>query len=343
MTATLPQEVRQVLDSFVTTEFTTLDARGRPITWPVTPYHHVEAGCVDITTGIGYPKKARDAEANPKVALLFSDPTGSGLDRPPMVLLQGTAEVDERDLDANRARYERESAAKLPDAQAKAPPEALRKRFFLRYYARIYVHVRPERVYVWPDGDPAREPQLLDTHLEEVRSGHSEEPEVPAPPPEGGAATWDRRIDDLGRRHPTAVLSWPAPDGFPFSVRVPVHADAQGRRIRIEAAEPAAPLRAGPACLTAHATTSASPTRRTSSSAATSSRTRAGGRSRPAGSWAGSSHRSRSSRPTRRTPRRSGASTGPRGASSRAADRRPAEGRCHRFAGPSRDAGARGG
>ena len=253
MTATLPQEVRQVLDSFVTTEFTTLDARGRPITWPVTPYHHVEAGCVDITTGIGYPKKARDAEANPKVALLFSDPTGSGLDRPPMVLLQGTAEVDERDLDANRARYERESAAKLPDAQAKAPLEALRKRFFLRYYARIYVHVRPERVYVWPDGDPAREPQLLDTHLEEVRSGHSEEPEVPAPPPEGGAATWDRRIDDLGRRHPTAVLSWPAPDGFPFSVRVPVHADAQGRRIRIEAAEPAAPLRAGPACLTAHA------------------------------------------------------------------------------------------
>jgi hypothetical protein len=37
MTATLPAEVQQVFDRFITTEYTTIDRRGRPITWPVTP------------------------------------------------------------------------------------------------------------------------------------------------------------------------------------------------------------------------------------------------------------------------------------------------------------------
>ena len=67
-----------------------------------------------MTTGVGYPKKAEDARRNPRVALLFSDPTGSGIESGIRVLVQGTAEVDDADLDANRERYRRESAAKLP-------------------------------------------------------------------------------------------------------------------------------------------------------------------------------------------------------------------------------------
>jgi hypothetical protein len=253
VTATLPDEVRRVFDSFITTELTTLDLRDRPVTWPVVPYHHVESGCVDVTTGLGDPKKARDAERNPKVALLFSDPTGSGLARPPMVLVQGTAHVDDRDLEANRRRYERESRAKLPGAQSAVPPEIVRRRFFAWYFARIYVHVRPERVFVWREGAVDREPELLDTHMEEVRSGHSEEREVREAPPEGGGTTWDMRVEELGRRHPTAVVSWVAPDGFPFAVRVPVHAEPGAQRVRLEREAIGAPLHPGPACLTVHA------------------------------------------------------------------------------------------
>ena len=37
------------------------------------------------------PRRPATRERNPQVALLFSDPTGSGLDAPPMVLVQGTA------------------------------------------------------------------------------------------------------------------------------------------------------------------------------------------------------------------------------------------------------------
>ena len=157
MTATLPTEVQQVFDRFVTTEFTTVDGRGQPITWPLTPYYQPGDPCIDVTTGLGYPKKANDARANPKVALLFSDPTGCGMDDAPQVLVQGTAQVDDRDLDANRERYRRELVQKLPGTKTQLPPKFL-QRAFDWYFTRVYVQVRPERVYVWSDGDVAGRP-----------------------------------------------------------------------------------------------------------------------------------------------------------------------------------------
>jgi hypothetical protein len=250
MTATLPAEVQQVFDRFITTEFTTVDGSGQPITWPLTPYYRPGGTCIDVTTGLGYPKKARDARANPKVALLFSDPTGSGLERAPQVLVQGTADVDDRDLDANRERYRRELAEKLPAAQSDMPPK-LFDRFLGWYLTRIYIHTRPERVYVWSDGDPSREPQLFDAHMEEVRSGHDEEPESP-PVTAGGPVAWDERMDELGALYPEAVVSLVAPDGFPFSVRVPVEVDRSARRVRLGGAPVGVPWVPGRACLTAH-------------------------------------------------------------------------------------------
>jgi Pyridoxamine 5'-phosphate oxidase len=251
VTASLPAEVQAVFDRFITTELTTVDRRGRPITWPVTPYYRPGEPCIDLTTGLGYPKKADDARANPLVALLFSDPTGSGLESPPMVLVQGSAEVDDRDLEANRERYARESIEKLPGTVKLQPPQAIR-RWLGWYYTRIYIHVRPERIYVWPERDIAREPQLYDAHMEEVRSGHSEEPPRFHAAPAGGASAWHPRINELGKTYPTAVLSIVSPDGFPFAVRVPVRVDAAARWIWIEGAPTGIPFQPGLACLTAH-------------------------------------------------------------------------------------------
>jgi hypothetical protein len=251
MTGSLPSQVQSVFDRFITTEYTTIDRAGQPITWPVTPYYRPGAGAIDVTTGIGYPKKANDAAANPHVALLFSDPTGCDMEDPPMVLVQGTAKVDDADLDANAQRYQRESLEKLPATKDQMPPEFLR-RFFTWYFARLYVYVRPERVYVWPRGDVSAEPEMHGAHLEEVRSGHSEEPEEGHAAPVGGAETWDERMDELGERYPRAVLSLVAPDGFPFSVRLPVVVDRAAHRVRLGAEPLGAPLEAGLACLTAH-------------------------------------------------------------------------------------------
>jgi hypothetical protein len=250
VTASLPTEVQAVFHRFVTTEFTTVDAQGQPITWPLVPYYKPGASCIDVTTGLGYPKKANDARANPLVSMLFSDPTGSGLSEPPIVLVQGSAEVDDTDLEANRKRYMREFAAKFPQNAKLAPPDPV-QRLMQWYFTRIYIRVRPERVYVWPRGDMRAEPALYDAHMEEVRSGHSEEPDRYHAPPEGGTGAWDERIRELGTRYRT-VLSIVSPDGFPFSMRVPIAVDSVQRRIRIEADPDSVPLQPGLACLTAH-------------------------------------------------------------------------------------------
>jgi hypothetical protein len=252
VTASLPADVQAVFDRFITSELTTIDRSGQPVTWAVTPYYRPGDPCIDVTTGLGFPQKAQQARTNPLVALLFSDPAGSGVEDPPMVLVQGTAQVDDRDLDANRERYARESFEKLPGVRRLEPPAPLR-RLLGWYYTRIYIHVRPERVYVWPRGDISSEPRLFDAHMEEVRSGHSEEPERYHATPSGGASTWHARIAQLGTRYPTAVLSLVSPDGFPFAVRVPVHVDEAARWIRIEGAPTGVPFQPGLACLTPRA------------------------------------------------------------------------------------------
>lgn len=212
MTASLPSAVQAVFAQFITTELTTVDRSGQPITWPVTPHYHPGAPCIDVTTRLGYPTEADDARVNPLVALLFSDPSGSRLEDAPLVLVQGSAQVVDRDPD---------------------------------------LHVRPERVYVWPAGEIAAEPELFDAHMEEVRSGHSEEPDRFHASPVGGASTWSPRIGELGTRYRTAVLSIVSPDGFPFAVRVPVHVDPAARWIAIDGQPSGIPFQRGLACLTA--------------------------------------------------------------------------------------------
>jgi hypothetical protein len=250
MTASLPEDVQQVFDRFITTEYTTIDGGGQPITWPVTPYYEPGAATIDITTGLGYPKKAADAEANPHVALLFSEPRGSGLTDPPMVLVQGTATVDDDDLDANRERYVVESAEKLPAIKDKLPPKPLR-RSFNWYFTRIYVKVPPQRVWIWRDG-AASEPELLDAHLDELRSGHEEKPDADLAGSREREPVWDDRLDQLGSSYESGVFSLVAPDGFPFSARVRLEVDRAAKRIRLPEPPAGAPMQPGLACLAVH-------------------------------------------------------------------------------------------
>jgi Pyridoxamine 5'-phosphate oxidase len=252
VTGSLPQEVQDVFGRFMTTELTTVDSRGQPIVWPVTPYYEPGGMTIDVTTGVGYPKKAEDARRHPRVSLLFSDPTGSEIESGIRVLVQGTAEVDDRDLKANFERYRVESDRKVPRVRKEWFPPAPLDRMFLWYFERIYVKVRPERVFVWPDGDPAAEPVVHDSHLEEVRSGHIEEALERRAPPAGGKVSWDERMDELGRRYDEAVLSWVAPDGFPLSVRLPIVCDRDRGLVRLGAEPSGLPLLEGRACLVAH-------------------------------------------------------------------------------------------
>jgi hypothetical protein len=250
VTSTLPHEIREAFERFITCEFTTVDASKQPVTWPVTPYYKQGGPTIDVTTGLGYPKKADDARAHPSVALLFSDPTGSEIESGIRVLVQGTATIDDSDLKANADRYMRESGEKLPATKKMHPPKPLRPAFNF-YYSRIYIKVRPERIFVWPDGDLAKAPTVHDAHLEEVRSGHSEEPREDHGKPAAGEPAWDDRMAFLDE-HETGVLSWLGPDGFPIAIRVPFTADPTGREIRIEQEPATVPVLEGRACFTVH-------------------------------------------------------------------------------------------
>jgi Pyridoxamine 5'-phosphate oxidase len=250
MTSSLPEEVRDAFERFITCELTTVDAKKQPITWPVTPYYGQGGPTIDVSTGLGVPKKADDARAHPSVSMLFSDPTGSGIESGIKALVQGTATVDDEDLKANADRYYRDSIVKLPATRKMHPPKPLRPMFNF-YYVRIYIKVRPERIFIWPKGDLTKEPTVHGAHLEEVRSGHTEEPLEEHGAPAGGSPAWDQRMGFLAE-HETGVLSWLGPDGFPISVRVPFDADASRKQIAIEAEPAGFPLIEGRACLTVH-------------------------------------------------------------------------------------------
>lgn len=88
---TLPLTLEQVIWEFRTCEFSTIGRDGTPITWPVMPLYQPEQGRFLVTTAAGLAQKALNVRRNPRVSLLFSNPTGSGLDNPPAVLVQGTA------------------------------------------------------------------------------------------------------------------------------------------------------------------------------------------------------------------------------------------------------------
>ncbi len=251
MTATLPQEVQEVFDRFITTELTTVDAKGQPIVWPVTPYYSPGDATIDVCTAVGLPKKAQDARRHPQVGMLFSDPTGSGIESGIRVLVQGMAEVDDANLKANRERYMAELPQKLPKVEDILPPRPVRA-LMGWYFERIYIKVRPERVFVWPDGDPAKAPDVHGAHVEEVRSGHNEEDELVEPSTGGGSVAWDERIDELDHRYDEAVLGWLAPDGFPLAARLPVDPEASRRVVHIGSEPAGLPLTEGRACLTAH-------------------------------------------------------------------------------------------
>jgi hypothetical protein len=63
---------------------------------------------------------------------------------------------------------------------------------------------------------------------------------------------WDDRMDELGVRYPEAAVSLVCPDGFPFSVRLPIEVDRAAKRLRLGGAPVGVPWQPGLACVAAH-------------------------------------------------------------------------------------------
>jgi hypothetical protein len=242
--------IREQAAAFITTEYASLDRRGAPITWPVTPYRGVDGRTIDVTTGLTYPLKAERARRNPKVSLSFSQPLGSGLADPAAFVIHGLAAVRDADLRANSARYLTEVAAHLPDAFDSIPTVMLRRMAW--YWARIWIEVTPVRVLWWPGGNFDQPPQLWQPPIPPTAP-----PSDPAPG-DRGAGSWSTRapvdwrvrvrgaLDRLGM----PVLTSVTPDGWPLPLRMRDASQTPGGfRMRPPAG---IDLVDGPACLTFH-------------------------------------------------------------------------------------------
>lgn len=154
----------QIIENFRTCELTTMSRDGSPQTWPICPLL-LPDGRFLICTSIGLPQKAFNIRRNPKVSMLFSEPTGSGFDNPGAVLVQGDAIAEDRiiaDLRENRdlRRLFEQVCARQPASAFMS--SWLGRRLFPFYYVRLAIQVTPYRILHWPTRDFSQNPRRFD-------------------------------------------------------------------------------------------------------------------------------------------------------------------------------------
>jgi pyridoxamine 5'-phosphate oxidase-like protein len=165
----MPRTATAIIQSYRTCEFTTVFRDGTPQTWPVSPLL-LQDGRILLCTSIGFPQKAFNIRRNPKVSLLFSEPTGSGVSTAGAVLICGDAVADDRVIadmttvpelgELTRVVMERQPSSKFMSSP-------VGRRMFPSYYWRLAIYVAPVRAFYWPTRDFAMTPQPLD--VEELR------------------------------------------------------------------------------------------------------------------------------------------------------------------------------
>ncbi len=163
----IPKDVEAVLAGFLCCEFSTLNRDGTPVAWPVVPLRLPAPDPLDglggflLTTSIGFAAKVVNIRRDPRVSLLFSDPTGSGLTTPPTVLVQGRATVDDdvqTDTAQLLAHWRRVNA--LQPAGRWFSNTAPARWFLDWYYMRMLIRITPQRILWWTAGDSV--PQRLE-------------------------------------------------------------------------------------------------------------------------------------------------------------------------------------
>jgi hypothetical protein len=106
--------------------------------------------------------EAINVRREPRVSLLFSDPTASGLSDPPAVLIQGDAIAPDQVVteiagseEALRMVFQRQPSSAIYSSNA------LMRALMDWYYMRLLIVVTPRRIRWWPHGDFLAAPREL--------------------------------------------------------------------------------------------------------------------------------------------------------------------------------------
>ncbi|WP_427918241.1 pyridoxamine 5'-phosphate oxidase family protein [Streptomyces sp. cg40] len=138
-----------VLDAYRTCEFVTLGRDGTPPAWP-TAVRRRKDGTLLLSTSLAFAQKALNIRRDGRVALLFSDPTGSGLDHAPQIFVGGRAECPDEIMTGPQGAedYWRMLFERQPHSRAYVSPPL--RRLMDWYYLRLLITVTPDQIVVRP-------------------------------------------------------------------------------------------------------------------------------------------------------------------------------------------------
>ncbi|MER8097829.1 pyridoxamine 5'-phosphate oxidase family protein [Streptomyces goshikiensis] len=142
----------QILDSYRTCEFATLGKGGAPAAWPTAVERRAD-GTIALTTSLAFAQKALNIRRDGRVALLFSDPTGSGLSPAPQISVMGRARCPDLVMAGPQGAetYWRRLFERQPHSRSylSRPMRPLMS----WYYLRLLITVEPEEVLLRPPLD----------------------------------------------------------------------------------------------------------------------------------------------------------------------------------------------
>jgi hypothetical protein len=221
----LDSVVAKTVDAYRTCEFATLARDGTPIVWPTATLRQDDDTFL-VTTCLAFAQKGLNVRRDSRVALLFSDPTGSGLDGAEQVFVSGTAVCPEEIVTSPSGdeAYWSMLFDRQPDSRRYVDLPA---RWLMDwYYLRLLITITPTGVSTCPplSARPDDRPVAADAGLS-----------LP------GA--------DILARFPTAVLGARDASGGPLLMRTTVRATPDG--FVVEPA-PDCEVVAGPASLLVH-------------------------------------------------------------------------------------------
>jgi hypothetical protein len=219
--ASLPEALIPLLaDKILTCEYASIKRDGTPITAPLLPFMGEDGQTIDIFTGLAYPLKAERARHNPKVCLLYAEPSAALIENPPIILVYGQATVHDADLQANLDRFIRLNRAR---SESFARQPAFLLRWLSGYLARIWISVTPLKIVWWPEGDASRPAQQW-----RAPTGTHAAPSDPPPKPLSAAhksviavpADWREDLDFALEHMGSPTLTVVDEEGYPVPFRM---------------------------------------------------------------------------------------------------------------------------
>jgi len=151
----VPSWANDVFENYLICEFTTI-SNGKPVTYPLLYFYEPSTGLFTVTSSILFSRKIENIKDNSKVSLLFSNPTGSGIDKH-AVLVQGVARIEDSDLDHGWERFLNDWREKEPYIDSFL---AEREKFGW-FWKRIVVRVEPKKIMAWKNGNTGENPEVF--------------------------------------------------------------------------------------------------------------------------------------------------------------------------------------